>query len=54
MERGLSAHGLHQRHMAMTIPFEWRDSKLRTRLKLELPQKRLMLTPTRELERVSM
>ena len=39
---------------SMAIPFEWRDSKLWTRLKPELPQKRLMLTPTRELERVSM
>jgi len=39
---------------SMAIPFEWRDSKIWTRLKLELLQKRLMLTLTRELERVSM
>ena len=39
---------------SMAVRFEWRDSKLWTRLKLELLQKRLMLTLTRELERVSM
>jgi len=39
---------------SMAIPFEWTDFTIWTRLKLGLPQKRLMLTPTRELERVAM